>query len=335
MFKEAEYKGKDVDLNQPMRGDVKKYKVYVKDPDTGNVKKVNFGDKNMEIKRDDPERRKAFRARHNCDQKKDKTKPGYWSCKFWSSKKVSDLLKEVIEPEEVDVSSLQYHDDLNDLIWDGNNKMKDDIRKQLLKISKNFIEFSDLENIKFKDIILTGSMANYNYSEFSDLDIHIVMDYNQISNNEEFADEFLRMKKQIWNERFPIQIKGHDVEMYYQDSDEIHHSTGTYSLMNDEWINEPTKKVINIDTDTIKEKSAQLMYEIDDLSKISNSNTFLKEYTKLKDKIKKMRQSGLEKNGEFSIENLTFKILRNTGYLEKLRDMKEDYLTKELSLNQE
>lgn len=335
MFNEAEYKGKDVDLNQPMRGDVKKYKVYVKDPDTGNVKKVNFGDKNMEIKRDDPERRKAFRARHKCDQKKDKTKPGYWSCKFWSSKKVSDLLKEVIEPEEVDVSSLQYHDDLNDLIWDENNKMKDDIRKQLLKISKNFIEFSDLENIKFKDIILTGSMANYNYSEFSDLDVHIIMDYNQISDNEEFADEFLRMKKQIWNERYPIQIKGHDVEMYYQDSDEIHHSTGTYSLMNDVWINEPTKKVINIDTDTIKEKSAQLMYEIDDLSKITNPETFKKEYTKLKDKIKKMRQSGLEKNGEYSVENLTFKILRNTGYLEKLRDMKEDYLTKELSLNQE
>jgi len=90
---EATYKGKEVTLNKPTTGDVKKYKVYVKDTKTGNVKKVNFGDKNMEIKRDDPERRKSFRARHNCDDKKDKTTPGYWSCKFWSTSKVSDLLK--------------------------------------------------------------------------------------------------------------------------------------------------------------------------------------------------------------------------------------------------
>lgn len=93
---EAEYQGRDVELNQPMRGDVKKYKVFVKDPKTGNVKKVNFGDKNMEIKRDDPEARKSFRARHKCSQKsfeKDRTSAGYWSCKFWSSTPVSELLK--------------------------------------------------------------------------------------------------------------------------------------------------------------------------------------------------------------------------------------------------
>lgn len=92
-IEEAEYKGKKVELNKPMRGDVKKYKVYVKN-DKGNVVKVNFGDKNMEIKRDDPKARKSFRARHNCADKKDKTTAGYWSCKFWSTKSVSDLLGE-------------------------------------------------------------------------------------------------------------------------------------------------------------------------------------------------------------------------------------------------
>jgi len=80
------------ELNNPTRGDVKKYKVYVKN-DKGNVVKVEFGDPNMSIKRDDPEARKNFRARHNCDQKKDKTTAGYWSCKFWSTKSVSDLMK--------------------------------------------------------------------------------------------------------------------------------------------------------------------------------------------------------------------------------------------------
>lgn len=88
---EAEYQGREVPLNKPMRGDVKKYKVYVKDGD--KVKKVNFGDKKMSIKRSNPERRKSFRARHKCDTAKDKTTPRYWSCFFWSKKKVSDILK--------------------------------------------------------------------------------------------------------------------------------------------------------------------------------------------------------------------------------------------------
>lgn len=81
----AEYKGRKVTLNKPFRnGDGKsKFSVYVKN-DKGNVVKVNFGDPDMEIKKDDPERRKSFRARHNCDQKKDKTTAGYWSCRSWS-----------------------------------------------------------------------------------------------------------------------------------------------------------------------------------------------------------------------------------------------------------
>ena len=89
---EAEYQGREVKLGKPTTGDVKKFKVYVKDPKTGNVKKVNFGDPNMEIKRDNPERRKNFRARHNCADKTDRTKAGYWSCRMWSSKPVSKII---------------------------------------------------------------------------------------------------------------------------------------------------------------------------------------------------------------------------------------------------
>ena len=82
-LEEAEYQGRKVKLNKPMRGDVKKFKVYVKDPKTGNVKKVNFGDKNMRIKKSNPKRRKYFRARHNCDNPGPKTKARYWSCRKW------------------------------------------------------------------------------------------------------------------------------------------------------------------------------------------------------------------------------------------------------------
>jgi|TARA_B100000029_G_scaffold511600_1_gene606089 hypothetical protein len=83
VLEEAEYQGRKVTLNKPMKGDVKKSKVYVKDPKTGNVKKVNFGDPDMKIRKSNPEARKSFRARHKCDQKKPKTSPGYWSCKAW------------------------------------------------------------------------------------------------------------------------------------------------------------------------------------------------------------------------------------------------------------
>jgi hypothetical protein len=90
---EAEYKGKKVKLGKPTRGDVKKYKVFVKNA-KGNVVKVNFGDKNMEIKRDNPKRRKSFRARHKCAQAKDRTSPKYWSCRMWSKTPVSKIVGE-------------------------------------------------------------------------------------------------------------------------------------------------------------------------------------------------------------------------------------------------
>ncbi len=87
---DAEYKGRKVTLNKPTRGDVKKFKVYVKNPKTGKVKKVNFGHggtsakrKTMRIRKSNPAARRSFRARHKCDQKKDRTTAGYWSCKKW------------------------------------------------------------------------------------------------------------------------------------------------------------------------------------------------------------------------------------------------------------
>lgn len=84
IFEEAEYRGRKVKLNKPMRGGPKKFYVYVKNPKTGNIIKVNFGDPNMKIKKSNPARRRSFRARHKCDQKKDKTTSGYWSCKMWA-----------------------------------------------------------------------------------------------------------------------------------------------------------------------------------------------------------------------------------------------------------
>ncbi|MFW6246602.1 MAG: hypothetical protein ACOC22_00300 [bacterium] len=333
MINESEYQGKDVELNKPTKGDVKKYKVFVKDPNTGSVKKVNFGDPDMKIKRDDPERRKAFRARHKCDTATNKLTPRYWSCKFWSKTNVSDLLKEVIEPAEVDVTSIQMHDELCPMIWE-NEELKPDVRKTLLMNAKRFIEYCDIEELRFEDILLIGSMANYNYNNYSDIDVHIVMDFSQISNNIEFVGEYFKMKKLMWSENMPVQVKGHDVEMYMQHVDEDYHSTGVYSLIKNEWLAKPTRKIVNINTGAVQLKAADIMNIIDDLQTNKNKSDFLNKLEAVKAKLKKMRQSGLETGGEYSVENLVYKVLRNSGYIKKLVDMKHDYMTQELSLDE-
>jgi len=263
-----------------------------------------------------------------------KKNPRFWASKYWRKHSISDELKEVVEPDNVDVSSIQLHDILNPLIWESDIKLKPDVRKALLMNVQRFIEFCDAENLTFDNIILTGSIANYNYNENSDLDVHVVLDFKQISENKEFVGDFFKLKKALWTERLPIQIKGHDVEMYFQDSVEPHHSSGTYSLVKNEWIRKPTKKIVNIDSANVQLKSADIMNAIDDLETNCNKENFLKKHEQLKNRIKKLRQSGLDRNGEFSSENLAFKVLRNTGYLGKMVNMKHDYLTKELSLNE-
>lgn len=268
------------------------------------------------------------------NESENKKNPRCWSSKFWSKHNISDVLKEVVEPESIDVSSLQMHDTLSPLIWDENETMKPDVRKILLMNAKRFIEFSDVENLKFVDIMLTGSMANYNYNENSDLDVHIVLDFGQVSENKDFVGDFFKLKKTLWNDSLPIQVKGHDVEMYFQDSAEPHHASGTYSLIKNDWINKPIRKIININTADVQLKSADYMNAIDDLEKHFDDEEFLEKYEKIKNKIKKYRQTGLDRAGEYSIENLVFKVLRNTGYLGRLFELKNKYLTQELSINE-
>lgn len=260
--------------------------------------------------------------------------PRFWSGRYWKNHHISDELKEVVEPDNVDVTSIQMHDTLSPLVWDSDEKIKTDVRKTLLMNAKRFIEFCDAENLKFDDVILTGSMANYNYNENSDLDVHVVLDFNQISKNKDFVGDFFKLKKQLWADKLPIQVKGHDVEMYFQDNAEPHHSSGTYSLIKNDWIRKPTKKIVNIDSANVQLKAADLMNAIDDLESNKSEANFIKKHDNLKKKIKKYRQTGLDTKGEYSTENLVFKILRNSGYLEKLVTMKNEYLTKELSLNE-
>jgi len=235
---------------------------------------------------------------------------------------ISNMLSEIIDTNDIGVDSIILNDELNPLFWEG-DILKKDVRKALLLNAKRFIEFCDLDNYKFNDIILTGSIANYNYNDNSDVDIHIILNFDQINSDSDFVEAYFKLKKSLWSEKLPI---------YIQNEKEQHHSTGIYSLVHNEWVTRPTKKVINIDTNNLKIKTANFIDKINELESIKNPDEFIKRYDELLNKLKKYRQSGLNKKGEYSTENLVFKILRNNKYLKNLIDMKNNILTKELSL---
>jgi hypothetical protein len=207
--------------------------------------------------------------------------------------------------------------DLHPDVWDISEdqvKLKKEIKDKLVKIAMDFFLTLDIDEI-FDTITLTGSMANFNYSEYSDFDVHILMDLSKINDDKELVKQLMMSKKSLWNEKHNIKIKNHDVEMYVQGTDEVHYSTGVYDLIKDEWIAEPAYKSVDIDKTAIIDKVMEIKDRIDSVMQSPNR---LKEIDKLKEKIRNMRQCGLETGGEYSIENLAFKTLRNIGEITRL-----------------
>jgi hypothetical protein len=254
------------------------------------------------------------------------------------------LIDELLEYSDEDkkiVKSFKTKDSLSDSIFmksDGEFLMRNDVRKSLLEIADNFIDSLGVDFF-IHDIILTGSLSNYNWSEYSDVDLHILIDFNEIGDNlndsitQKIFKEFFDAKKNIWNENHDVKIKGYDVEIYVQDVNEKHESTGIYSILNNKWIIKPEKKIHKIDEDKILKKGEDYIKKIDLLyNKMKSGINVIDEITKLKDKLKEFRKSGLEKGGEYSYENLTFKLLRRNGYIEKLLDMKNHFIDKKLSI---
>jgi predicted nucleotidyltransferase len=254
---------------------------------------------------------------------------------------------ELEEDKELDkkiISSFESKDHLCYDIFrrvDSGYEMKENIRKRLLEIANNFIESIDVDFF-IHDIILTGSLANFNWSEFSDVDLHILLDMDEFDNSKKtdskilhnIVKEFFNSKKNVWNKDHNIKIKGFDVELYVQDIDEEHISSGVYSILHNKWLVEPQKVNTKIDDRKILEKGEEYAKQIDDLVSNSDDKDIVKKIDDLKNKIKKFRQSGLEDGGEYSYENLTFKLLRRNGYIEKLLNLKSTAIDKKLSLPQ-
>lgn len=246
-----------------------------------------------------------------------------------------ELIEDKVGDEKI-VKSFKPKDSLSDQIFEGSDgkfSMRDDIRKRLIEISNNFIESF---GVKFfiHDVILTGSLSNYNWSQYSDVDLHILIDFDETEHPMDLVKEFFDAKERVWNEKHDIKIKGFDVEVYVQDVKQEHISSGVYSILRNKWLIEPEKNKPNIDDRMILQKGEHYAKQIDSLIKKSNKTNILQMIDDFRKKIKTFRQSGLEQGGEYSYENLTFKLLRRNGYFGKLIKLKKDITDKKLSVTQ-
>ena len=252
------------------------------------------------------------------------------------NKKWNKFLLEAMIREEIELPSIEINDSLNMNVWQTEERVKPEITGRLIRIALDFLDSIGLEHGMVKDITLTGSLANYNWTEFSDIDLHIIAEFKEVDDNIKLVKDFFNAKKADWNKTHQIMIKNHEVEIYVQDIREPHISTGVYSLLEDEWLTKPSRQVPKIDYESVKIKAQSIMDQIDRVDNLYSSNNFeasLNVADIIRDKIKRLRRSGLAEKGIYSTENIVFKTLRNNGYIKKIMDLRTNSYDKLMSMN--
>jgi hypothetical protein len=223
--------------------------------------------------------------------------------------------------------AIKFHDRLNHRLWDNSEHLHPQVKEKLLEVAKDFQEFLGVEDLQVKDITISGSNAAYSYTDKSDIDLHLVVDIPDTKYDEVFRELF-DAKKYQYNDQHNIKIGGSDVELYVQPSDQEHHSQGVYSLLRNSWLNVPKRRRAEINDSAVRDKVQDLSARID--SAVASGD--YDHIANLQSKIKTMRQTGLEQNGEFGTDNIAFKLLRNQGYIKKLIDARNAARDQQLSL---
>jgi predicted nucleotidyltransferase len=231
--------------------------------------------------------------------------------------RLNDLLK----------GSVDFHKTLNPKLWNG-TELRKDVHRALMNIAEAFQDFLAVDGLHVEDVILTGSNAAFNYTAGSDVDVHLIVDFEK-SVCPKLADNFFQTKKSLWNETHEITVKGLPVELYVEDTAEPVTAQGVYSLKQSKWLSEPKRKEPKIDDRAVILKVDALAHDID---KVLDSHPDNKKVSALMKRLKTMRQSGLDKGGEFSVENIAFKVLRSKGYVKKIADARQRTQDDELSL---
>lgn len=255
------------------------------------------------------------------------------------------VVNEETNPEDVDLSSFEIKKKLNPKFW-KNNRLDSRVRMKLLDIADDFTDFLNITWVDPEDITMTGSLANYTWDEqHSDIDLHIIMDYKKVDDRKDFVKNYFDSKKKEWNEKHKdLKIYGFPVEVYVQDKNEPHKSSGVYSLETDKWVTEPDIK--NFSDDDFNEKKVKTsvsdyMNRIDDIEdefvKTDDEHKIEKchdEAAEVFDNIKDERKSAFSKSDkERSDGNVIFKTLRRNGYIEKISNLKNKAYDKLNSLN--
>lgn len=266
------------------------------------------------------------------------------SAHMYESKQVNENFEDEVKPSEVDLSSFKKRDTLVPSLWkDG--VLDSRIRLKLLDIADDFWDFVNLKWVEPKGIILTGSICNYNWSHYSDIDLHLVVDFDGVDEKTDFVRDYLDAKKNEWNdEHGDLKIYGYNVELYVQNLGEMPQSSGIYDLEENEWIREPRKediKSITLNKFSIKDKAAEIMTIIDGLAMALDNAKDSHEIENVSDdaeylwaKIKNMRTKGLEKDGESSSANIVYKYMRRQKYLDKLWRIRQMGYDKLMSIDE-
>ena len=237
----------------------------------------------------------------------------------------------ILELEKFKIEdAINFHDELNPLLFDENNKLKPNIKNQLEIITDDFIEYMGIPDLAVEDVIITGSNVAFTYTPHSDIDLHLLVDFAKLPESDVYKELF-NAKKSLYNDTYEITIRDIPVELYVQDTAQSHTSLGEYSLMQDKFTRIPSKQRANLDEISAEhkfERLEQLAIEglkSKDIEKVNNVLSIIKRY----------RQAGLDNKGEFGPENLAFKAIRSKGYFQALFDLRNKLRAQQLSIEEE
>lgn len=243
---------------------------------------------------------------------------------------LQENLYDEVSMNDINLNPLEPKTQLNPRFW-INGKLNSKVRLKLMDIADDFIQTLNVKWVKPLDIVFTGSLANYNWTKYSDIDVHVIMNYKDVYENVEFVKEYFEMKKYSWlQDHDSLKIYGFPIELYVEDSNDAANSSGVYSIEKNKWIVEPEPFDDNeFDEQYVKKIAAKLMTQVDELSDMIDKtddeykiDALSKKVKRLNDKVKFIRQRSLKKDGEMGNGNIIYKAMRNAGYIDKLWDLK-------------
>ena len=225
--------------------------------------------------------------------------------------------------------AVKFNKTLNPRLWGRDEHLLPEVREKLMAIADDFREFLGVDGLDIKDITVSGSNAAYTYTPHSDVDLHLVVEFPQGQDSEIYRELF-DAKKYQYNDQHNYKIGGYDVELYVQDADQVHHSQGIYSVLNNDWVSVPRRRQPDVDDISVRSKFEDIGHRIEQA--IASGDP--EQMAAVAAKVKNMRQAGLDTTGEFGAENLAFKALRTQGVLDQLRTARNAVKDQELSLQE-